>query len=431
LGRIFLTIWDGGGIDTYDMSNYVDDALIDLAPGGFSRLSQAQLANKSSGIKVNGNVYNAFQYNGDSRSLIENAYGGSGNDKVRGNAAQNELKGNGGNDELTGRGGADRLYGGAGSDDLIGDEGADKLDGGAGFDFAGHYHASAGVVANLSESWRNTGEAAGDVYIDIEGLGGSRFNDTLTGNGSGNDLYGHDGHDRLLGQAGNDHLSGGAGDDFLAGGAGADGLNGGAGFDMAIYDWASSGVTADLSNAANNSGEAASDVYESIERLAGSGFGDRLTGNGLANELYGNGGDDTLQGGAAADTLSGGDGHDLLVGGAGCDHLVGGTGSDIVRFEAALGAPNIDTVADFTVGSDKLQLSRGVFTAFTYQGAVAAEQFTIGASATTAAQRLVYNSATGAVSYDADEAGGAAQVQFATLGKYLTLKASDFALIWV
>ena len=38
--KIFLTIWDGGGSDTYDVSNFSGNALIDLTPGGFSRFSQ-------------------------------------------------------------------------------------------------------------------------------------------------------------------------------------------------------------------------------------------------------------------------------------------------------------------------------------------------------------------------------------------------------
>ena len=38
--KIFLTVWDGGGLDTYDMSNFTGNALIDLTPGGFSRFSQ-------------------------------------------------------------------------------------------------------------------------------------------------------------------------------------------------------------------------------------------------------------------------------------------------------------------------------------------------------------------------------------------------------
>ncbi len=37
--RIFRTIWDGGGVDTYDFSNYSTNQQIDLAPGGVSLMS--------------------------------------------------------------------------------------------------------------------------------------------------------------------------------------------------------------------------------------------------------------------------------------------------------------------------------------------------------------------------------------------------------
>ena len=43
--KIFLTIWDGGGNDTIDVSNYANGVTIDLRPGEFSTFDQAQLAN--------------------------------------------------------------------------------------------------------------------------------------------------------------------------------------------------------------------------------------------------------------------------------------------------------------------------------------------------------------------------------------------------
>lgn len=119
--RLFLTIWDGGGTDTYDFSNYTENALIDLAPGAWSFVSQEQQANLGEGAYANGNVYNALHYKGDLRSLIENAKGGSKDDHIGGNQAKNTLWGNNGNDVLVGRGGSDTLYGGNGNDTLYGD----------------------------------------------------------------------------------------------------------------------------------------------------------------------------------------------------------------------------------------------------------------------------------------------------------------------
>ncbi|MDZ5696416.1 M10 family metallopeptidase C-terminal domain-containing protein [Chelativorans sp. M5D2P16] len=202
--RIFLTVWDGGGTDTYDFSNYGTDLKVDLRPGAWTTTSVAQLAQLSQdgAHPAVGNIANALLHNNDSRSLIENAKGGAGNDTITGNAAANTLWGNGGDDTLRGR---------EGDDNLLGGPGADFLDGGAGFDFARYDNAAAGVVARLDDPSSNTGEAAGDRYSGIEGLVGSRFNDVLVGDAARNDLNGLDGNDILIGGGGDDLLDGGAG----------------------------------------------------------------------------------------------------------------------------------------------------------------------------------------------------------------------------
>ena len=77
-------VWDGGGSDTYDLSAYQTGVRIDLRPGGHSVFSETQLADLGGGPNgghARGNVFNALQYHGDARSLIENAIGGSGNDR--------------------------------------------------------------------------------------------------------------------------------------------------------------------------------------------------------------------------------------------------------------------------------------------------------------------------------------------------------------
>ncbi|WP_296761746.1 M10 family metallopeptidase C-terminal domain-containing protein [Sediminimonas sp.] len=68
--------------------------------------------------------------------VIENATGGSGNDMLIGNGADNHLVGNDGNDMLAGGAGNDTLEGGAGDDELIAGAGNDSLDGGEGHDVA-------------------------------------------------------------------------------------------------------------------------------------------------------------------------------------------------------------------------------------------------------------------------------------------------------
>lgn len=137
--RIFMTIWDGGGIDTYDFSAYATNLNIDLDPGGWCLTSRKQTAvlDADSGIRARGNVFNALLHDNDARSLIENAVGGSGNDTIAGNFGDNDLDGRGGADKINGRGGQDLLTGG---------EGHDKLTGGAGSDgFVYRFIESAGA----------------------------------------------------------------------------------------------------------------------------------------------------------------------------------------------------------------------------------------------------------------------------------------------
>jgi serralysin len=108
---VYGSIWDGNGNATYDLSNYSTNLAIDLRPGDWSTFSTNQLANLDArvpGVDVApGNIINANLYNNDPRSLIDNAYGGSGNDTLTGNSADNLLYGGAGNDILYGGGGID------------------------------------------------------------------------------------------------------------------------------------------------------------------------------------------------------------------------------------------------------------------------------------------------------------------------------------
>jgi serralysin len=117
--RVFLTVWDGGGIDTYSFANYTAALAIDLRPGSFSTTGMAQRAYLGNGHYAQGNIYNALLHEGDPRSLIENAIGGSGDDRITGNDAANKLEGRVGSDILDGLLGSDVLVGGAGADTFV------------------------------------------------------------------------------------------------------------------------------------------------------------------------------------------------------------------------------------------------------------------------------------------------------------------------
>ncbi|MGQ9370018.1 M10 family metallopeptidase C-terminal domain-containing protein, partial [Azospirillum sp. A39] len=325
---ILQTLWDGGGTDIYSFASYTTDLSINLEPGAWSDLG-GQYAALDGDVLADANLANPYLHEGDPRSLIENARGGSGADTIVGNLADNLLWGNGG---------ADSLVGGDGDDVLSGGAGADTLSGGAGIDTADYGAAGAGVTAGLAGG--GGGEAAGDVLSGVENLVGSAHADTLAGDAGANTLYGGGGGDSLVGGAGDDVLSGGDGDDTLAGGAGNDALDGGAGSDTADYGAATAAVVAGL--AAGSGGDAAGDTLGGVENLAGSAFADVLTGDGAANRLSGGGGGDRLSGDGGDDTLEGGDGDDTLAGGAGSDSLVGGAGIDTADYAASAAAVATD-----------------------------------------------------------------------------------------
>ena len=214
--KIFATIWDGGGEDTYDLRAYRKGVEIDLRPGKFSSFSDRQKADLDNGeVFADGNIYNAHMYHNNRASLIENAYTGRGNDIVNGNQAGNYLRAGSGNDILHGFNRGDTLLGNQGNDTLYGDKGDDTLHGGNGRDVL-----YGGSQADLLNGNRHNDRLFGQQGHDS--LYGGGGNDLLVG-GLGNDqLFGNIGRDTIKGQQGNDTLFGGKGNDRLIGGAGQD-----------------------------------------------------------------------------------------------------------------------------------------------------------------------------------------------------------------
>lgn len=321
---------------------------------------------------------------------IENlALTGAANMNATGNELANRLTGNAGDDVLDGRAGADRMSGGAGNDIYIVDNAGDLVieTANAGVDIV-QSSVSFTLGANVEQL-----TLAGAANIDA------------TGNALGN---------RLTGNSGNN---------ILDGGRGADNMIGGTGNDTYVVDNAGDVVV--------EGGGAGVDTVRSSATYALSGNVENLTLTGTAaiaatgNEL-----DNLLIGNGASNRLDGGAGNDRINGGLGKDVLTGGAGSDVFVFDTGLALTNIDRVADFSAADDTIWLDNAVFAALA-DGALSAGAFKdVAAGPVDADDRIIYNSANGALSYDADGSGTAHQrVMFATLTGAPTITAADFLVI--
>jgi Ca2+-binding RTX toxin-like protein len=237
---------------------------------------------------------------------------------------------------------AERLDGTAGNDRFLLSAGADTINGGDGFDLLDLSAAAVGQQLSLTSSRSNKGFGVGQTYLQIEGVSGSGFSDTIAGNAVDNWLGGGDGNDRLEGLAGTDSLYGGSGGDNLIGGTGADLIDGGTGLDKASYSDATLGVVVDMQNAALNTGDAAGDRLVAVENLEGSDLADTLRGDAQANALWGGDGNDRLEGRTGDDWLYGGDGDDTLFGGAGLDNIDGDIGVNIASYADSKVAIRLD-----------------------------------------------------------------------------------------
>jgi len=118
-------------------------------------------------------------------------------------------------------------------------------------------------------------------------------------------------------------------------------------------------------------------------------------------------------------------GNDTLNGGLGADTLTGGSGKDIFLFD---NTTSIDKITDFSVVNDSFNLDHNVFSMLS-KGVLPAAEFVIGNQAATSENFLVYDSAKGALYYDADGSGLQTETQIAQLGVNLSLTYLDFKVI--
>ena len=239
------------------------------------------------------------------------------------------------------------------------------------------------------------------------------------------------GADTMTGTAENDTFFGLAGNDRIDGKGGADRMVGSTGNDSYTVD-----NRGDRPEEAR--GQGTDSVSSSVSWTLGTHF-ENLTltgkanaagkGNAPANKINGNAGRNDLAGLGGNDTLKGGAGNDTISGGAGRDALSGGTGSDRFVFDVRPMSANRDTISDFSARFDTMLIENAVFKGMGRAGKLDRDAFVVGRSAKDAEDRIVYNKKTGALSFDADGAGGLAAIQFATLTNKTAISAADFLVI--
>ena len=355
----------------------------------------------------------------DTLISIEHISSGGGDDKLTGNIAGNSLSAGAGNDIIDGGAGNDALYGGNGNDLLFGGVGNDRIDGGLGIDRAWFVGTTAATVNLLLTVAQVTGYGT-DTLTGIEHVISGSGNDWLTGDALGNNLGSGAGNDTVNGGAGNDALYGGDGNDLMVGGIGNDRIDGGLGTDRAYYT-GTTAATVNLSLITAQVTGFGTDTLLGIEHLSSDSGNDRLTGNTSGNSLISGAGNDTVDGGAGNDALYGGDGNDSLT---------GGTGSDTFVFNTVLGAVNSDRITDFSFLEDTIRLENAVFTGLA-NGVLTAAVFVANVTglAADASDRIIYETGTGNLYFDADGTGVGARVQFAVLNSGLAVTSADFFVI--
>lgn len=349
------------------------------------------------GIEQSSGTNYADTYDASADSVGVSVYAWDGDDTVTGGTGADRLFGQAGNDVLSGGAGADTLDGDVGNDSLLGGDGADSFFFGYAFGFdtviggeggndldtidltsvsgavtVTYTGDEAGTITDgsntitfseierliLTDGSDSVSAAADSFGVSIDGRGGE---DTIA-DGQGNDsIDGGDGADTLLYiEGGADTLSGGADADFFDIRAMGDAVVSGGetttatGRDVDRIDIGPdpSALTVDITSAeAGTISDGVSALtFSGIEELdLGSGddtvnggsdsagliieadAGDdvfNLSGTSGANRLFGEEGNDSISSGSGNDTLDGGLGDDLLDGGAGNDLIVGGDGND-------------------------------------------------------------------------------------------------------
>jgi Ca2+-binding RTX toxin-like protein len=193
-----------------------------------------------------------------------------------------------------------------------------------------------------------------------------------------------------------------------------------------------SGVEQLDTNGFKLSGSLGDDVFDlsGIQQLTISRAGIRLLDG--EDGYIGHAGADTVDGGAGNDVIAAGGGNDRLGGGAGADQLTGGEGRDSFVFSALpQNRLDIDLIVDFSATDDRILFDSRAFKALGRDGRLEKDAFVANASgkAQDREDRIIYETDTGRLFYDANGSGRGKSVLIAELEEGLALNANDFLVI--
>ncbi|MEQ1956852.1 calcium-binding protein [Mesorhizobium sp. CN2-181] len=344
-------------------------------------------------------------------------HGGDGNDTIFGEVASHNAadlgKVSGGDDSLFGDAGNDTIFGQTGNDVIDGGSGDDEMSGGAGDDIILVDSARDRVIERANEGNADRVKATVDYALDASArieilttiLSTQTVDIDLTGNTLNQEIAGNAGANIL-------HDGGKGAADILRGFGGSD-----------TYRVFNTGDTI----VETSSQGAADRVIAAVDYTLGKGVHvEFLTTNGSSGTS-----NIDLAGNDIGQEIVGNAGINIIDGKGGSDELRGGSGKDFFVFSTALSAGNVDTILDYSVAADTIRLENAVFTALTATGVLNAATFRANATglAGDATDRIIYESDTGRLIYDADGTGEIAGVQFATLASGLGLTNADFAVI--
>jgi len=319
-------------------------------------------------------------------AIAKGATGTSGNDWVAGTTSSDTLEGGAGNDVLQGDAGNDTLNAGDGSDTLIGGGGNDSLNGGAGNDR---------YIIGIGNGPDTITDSAGTDVLELRapqyaGLGLYRSGTDLKIRGSGSEL-------------------------------------------ATVKNFTTTGYIESLEYKKTDAGSTG--TYVIAKAATGTSGNDWVAGTTGSDTLEGGAGNDVLQGDAGNDNLQGGLGNDVINGGSGNDTLIGGQGKDVFAFTSTPNSgSNVDKIQDFTIGEDLLRFESTVFGELGSPGALQSSAFWKGVGVSQghdSDDRILYDTSSGKLYYDADGGGSIAAVQVALIGTstHVNLDYKDFLIV--